>query len=197
MTGVGAVINTAGVEAGSSVAVFGCGGVGLSCIQGARISGAYPIVAVDRLDNKLEMAKTFGATHVVNSTEADPVEAIKEITDGGAHYAFEAIGLVAEPFIQSVECTRSRGVTVFVGHAPLDLQITISPRIVFLEKTIIGSMYGSARPHYDFPRLLSLYKAGLLKLDELISREYKLDEVNEAFDALSRGEVARSVLKLG
>jgi S-(hydroxymethyl)glutathione dehydrogenase/alcohol dehydrogenase len=197
MTGVGAAMNTARVEPGSSVAVFGCGGVGLNCIQGARICGANPIIAVDVLDRKLEMARNFGATHVVNSAEADAVEQIKALTAGrGVHYAFEAIGMIEAPFLQSIECTRKRGVTVFVGHAPVDLRITMSPRILIQEKSVIGSLYGSARPHLDFPKLLSLYKAGHLMLDELVTREYDLEHVNDAFEALSRGEVARSVLKL-
>ncbi|MFC1886424.1 Zn-dependent alcohol dehydrogenase [Thermodesulfobacteriota bacterium] len=196
MTGVGAAINTVNVEPGSSVAVFGCGGVGLNCIQGARISGAHPIIAVDMMDNKLELGKQFGATHTVNAGREDAVERIREITGGlGAHYAFEAIGLVEQPYHQSIECTRSRGVTVLVGHAPTDLKITISPRILIAEKTVIGSLYGTARPHVDFPRLLSLYKAGKLMLDELVSREYRLDQVNDAFDALAKGDVARSVLR--
>ena len=196
MTGVGAVINTAQVEPGMSVAVFGCGGVGLNCIQGAALVGADPIIAVDIRDNKLEMARTFGATHVIDAAQEDPVARIRAITGGpGAHYAFEAIGLTPEPFIQSIECTRKRGVTVFVGHAPFNTPVTLDARILMPEKMVIGSMYGTARPRIDFPRLLQLYKDGRLRLDELISREYALDDVNEAFAALERGEVARSILR--
>ena len=194
-TGVGAAINTARVQPGSSVAVFGCGGVGLNCIQGAAIAGASTIIAVDLLDNKLEMGREFGATHTVNASDGDPVEAIRELSDGeGVHYAFEAIGLVEAPFVQSIRCTRSRGVTVWVGHAPIDTPVTIDARDIMYEKMVIGSMYGSARPHIDFPRLLNLYREGRLKLDELISRSFPLEEVNAAFDVLSNGEVARSVL---
>lgn len=197
MTGVGAVINTAGVEPGSSVAVFGCGGVGLNCIQGARLANAGPIIAVDLLDNKLDMAREFGATHVVNAGREDPVESIKAITGGsGAHYAFEAIGLTAAPFIQSLECTRARGVTVYVGHAPVDTELKMDARMWIMEKTVIGSMYGSARTQIDFPRIVQLYKEGKLQLDELVSREFPLEGVNEAFEALSRGEVARSILRM-
>ena len=197
MTGVGAAINTAKVEAGSSVAVFGCGGVGLNCIQGAAIVGAEPIIAVDILDNKLEMAKEFGATHTVNSAQEDPVARIQEITDGlGVHYAFEAIGLIGEPFLQSILCTRKRGVSVFVGHAPVNTPIPLDARMLMAEKSIIGSMYGTARPQIDFPRLVTLYKAGKLKLDELVTRVYPLEQVNDAFDALAKGEVARSVLTI-
>ena len=197
MTGVGAVINTAKVEPGSSVAIFGCGGVGLNCIQGAVLASAEPIIAVDIRDNKLEMARQFGATHTVNSAREDPVERIKEISDGqGAHYAFEAIGLTGEPFLQSIECTRKRGVTVFVGHAPDNTPLDMDARILLYEKSIIGCYYGSARTHVDFHRLIALYRAGKLRLDELVSRTYPLEGVNEAFDALANGEVARSVLTM-
>ena len=196
-TGVGAVLNTAQVQPGSTVAVFGCGGVGLNCIQGSAIANAATIVAVDLLDNKLEMAREFGATHTVNASREDPVERIKELTDGkGAHYAFEAIGLAAEPFVQSVQCTRKRGITVWVGHAPVNTPVTIDARELMPEKTVIGSMYGTARPQIEFPRLLNLYKAGKLKLDELITRRFPLEEVNSAFEVLGKGEVARSVLSL-
>jgi S-(hydroxymethyl)glutathione dehydrogenase/alcohol dehydrogenase len=196
-TGVGAVINTAKVEAGSTVAVFGCGGVGLNCIQGAVIAGAEQIIAVDLLDNKLEMGRQFGATHTLNAKSCDPVEAIRELTAGqGVHYAFEAIGVAEAPFVQSILCTRKRGVTVWVGHAPLDTPVTIDARTLLYEKSVIGSFYGSARPHVEFPKLLAMYKSGRLKLDELITRRFPLKDVNEAFAALSRGEVARSVLDL-
>ena len=194
-TGVGAAINTAGVEPGTSVAVFGCGGVGLNCIQGAAISGATTIIAVDMLDNKLDMAEEFGATHKVNASREDPVARIVELTGGkGVHYAFEAIGLVPEPFLQSILCTRRRGVTVWVGHAPDRTPVTIDARDLMQEKMVIGSMYGSARPQIEFPRLLEMYKAGKLKLDELVTRRFPLADVNDAFSVLSRGEVARSVL---
>lgn len=114
----------------------------------------------------------------------------------GVHYAFEAIGLVPEPFKQAIVCTRRRGVTVFVGHAPDNTPVDFDAKILGPEKMVIGSLYGSCRPRLDFPRIFSLYKAGKLKLDELVTRVYPLEEVNEAFDALGRGEVARSVLDL-
>ncbi len=196
-TGVGAAINTAGVVPGATCAVFGCGGVGLNVIQGCRIAGASQIIAVDMLDNKLEMAKRFGATDTVNASQVDPVEAIKELTGGfGTHYAFEAIGLVEAPFLQSIQCTRKRGVTIWVGHAPLGTNVNIDARTIMQEKMVMGSMYGSARPQIEFPRLLRLYQEGKLLLDELITRSYPLSGANEAFAALGRGEVARSVLDL-
>jgi S-(hydroxymethyl)glutathione dehydrogenase/alcohol dehydrogenase len=194
-TGVGAVINTAKVEQGSSVAVFGCGGVGLNCIQGAKIAGADKIIAVDIKDNKLDMAIEFGATHTVNSHNQDPVEKIRELTDGlGSHYSFEAIGIVEQTLIQSVECTRKKGVTVWVGAPPVGLDVTLDSRALVFEKSILGSYYGSARPHIDFPKLLKLYKAGHLKLDELLSQSHPIEDVNLAFEAMQRGEVARSVI---
>ncbi len=194
-TGVGAAINTARVQPGTTVAVFGCGGVGLNCMQGSAIAGATTIIAVDLLDNKLEMAREFGATHTVNASNDDPVEKIKELTGGaGVHYAFEAIGLVEAPFVQSIRCTRSRGVTVWVGHAPLDTSVTIDARDLMWERTVMASMYGSTRPQIDFPRLLDLYRSGRLKLDELVSRRFPMEQADAAFEALSKGEVARSVL---
>jgi S-(hydroxymethyl)glutathione dehydrogenase/alcohol dehydrogenase len=194
-TGVGAVINTAKVEPGSAVAVFGCGGVGLNCMQGAALAGATTIIAVDLLDNKLELARQFGATHTVNASREDPVQRIVELTGGeGADYAFEAIGLVEAPFVQSILCTRSRGLTVWVGHAPVETPVTIDARALMKEKMVIASFYGSARPQIEFPRLVSLYKAGKLKLDELITRSFPLENINDAFEALGKGEVARSTL---
>ena len=194
-TGVGAAINTARVQPGTTVAVFGAGGVGLNVMQGAEIAGATTIIAVDILDNKLDMAMEFGATHAVNASREDPVARIMELTGGlGAHYAFEAIGLVEAPFVQSIQCTRRRGVTVWVGHAPEETPVTIDARELMQEKTVIGSMYGTARPQIEFPRLLALYKAGKLRLDELITRTYPLEEADAAFEALGKGEVARSVL---
>ncbi|MEG3595347.1 MAG: Zn-dependent alcohol dehydrogenase [Chloroflexota bacterium] len=195
MTGVGAAINTAKVHPGSSVAVFGAGGVGLNVIQGAAIAGATTIISVDLLDNKLELAKQFGATHTVNSKDSDPVEAIKDLTGGlGVHYGFEAIGLVPEPFVQTIHAVRNRGLAVWVGHAPLETPVTIDARDIMWEKKIIGSMYGSGRPHIDFGRLISLYQSGQLKLDELITRSFNIDDVNTAFKVLGEGKVARSVL---
>ena len=197
MTGVGAALNTANVQPGKLVAVFGCGGVGLNVNQGAVIAGAEPIIAVDIQDNKLEMGKLFGATHTVNSAQVDPVEAIQELTDGkGVHCAFEAIGMVPEPFKQAILCTRRRGVTVFVGLPPDNTKVDFAAKILIQEKTVIGSMYGTCRPRVDFPRLFRLYKAGKLKLDELGTRVYPREAVNEAFDALGKGEVAHSVLDL-
>ena len=194
LTGVGAVVNTAGVEPGTSVAVFGCGGVGLNCIQGAALAGADPIIAVDIHPQKLALAHQFGATHTINARQQDAVEGIVTVTGVGAHYAFEAVGLSGETFLQSIACVRKRGTAVFVGHAPFDTPVALDARMLMHEKSIIGSYYGTARPHVDIPRLLHLYQTGKLMLDELVSRTYPLEAVNEAFVAMGSGEVARSVL---
>ena len=194
-TGVGAVINTARVQSGTSVAVFGCGGVGLNCIQGADLAGATTIIAVDLRENKLEMAREFGATHTINASNDDPVERIIDLTGGeGAQYAFEAIGLAPDPYVQSVLCTRRRGLTVWVGVPPEGMNVTINAKALFHEKMVMGSYYGSSRPRIDFGRISSLYKAGKLKLDELISRTFQIEEINTAFKALDQGQVARGVI---
>ena len=195
MTGFGAAVNTARVRAGSTVAVFGCGGVGLNCIQGARVAGAEMIIAVDLRDNKLELGRRFGATHTVNTSRDDALDAILTLTGGaGVHYAFEAIGVASEPYLNSVRCTRRRGVTVWVGHAPLNTPVQLDARDLFFEKTVIGSFYGSARTHVDFLRILALYREGKLLLDELVSSRLPLEQVNTAFESLAQGDVARSVL---
>ncbi len=194
MTGVGAVINTARVEAGSSVLVIGCGGVGLNCIQGAVLAGAERIIAVDLKANKLEYAKQFGATDVLDASEGDTAARVLELTGGGVDYAFEAIGL-SKTIVDCYESTRLGGTTVVVGMAPEDDMMTIPalslPRT---EKVLRGSWYGSARPWLDLPKMVELYMGGRLQVDPLVSRTYPLDEINEAYEALDRGDVARSVL---
>ena len=194
MTGVGSVINTAKVQAGSSVVVIGCGGIGLNVIQGAALAGARRIIAVDVLENKLAYARTFGATDIIDATSGDTVRRIRDLTDGGADYAFEAIGN-SRTILQAYECTCLGGVTTIVGMAPEDDEVTINalslPRT---EKVIMGSWYGSARPWVDLPKMVDLYMTGKLDVDSLVSRTYSLDEINVAYEALGRGEVARSIL---
>jgi S-(hydroxymethyl)glutathione dehydrogenase/alcohol dehydrogenase len=196
MTGVGAVINTAKVEPGSSVLVFGAGGVGLNVVQGAALAGAEKIIAVDLLDSKLAYAKQFGATHTLNGKSVDVVAAVKELTDGvGVDYAFDAIGNV-RILEQAIDAIRKAGTLVCVGMPPSEAKFgfTVFP-FIMSEKRITSSIYGSCDPWVDFPRLLNLYVAGKLKLDELVSREYPLEQVNEAFRALEAGEVARSIVR--
>ena len=194
LTGVSAVINAAKVELGSSVAVFGCGGVGLNVIQGATLVGATKIIAVDRLDNKLEMAKQFGATHVINATTEDAVARIREITGTGVDYAFEVIGM-PEVVVQAFDATDAAGTTVMVGMPPLRAPLTVNTLGLFLGKTLKGAYFGSAHFRTEMPALVDLYMEGRLKLDELITRTYPLAEINDAFEAMKRGEVARSVIK--
>jgi S-(hydroxymethyl)glutathione dehydrogenase/alcohol dehydrogenase len=195
-TGVGAALNTASIKKGDTVAVIGCGGVGLNVIQGARIAGADRIIAVDTMESKLQMAKEFGATDFVNASDGDPVAKVKEITEGrGVDVAFEVIGL--QPTIQqAMDMARRGGETVLVGVPRFDVNITFNPNFAFImtAKTLKGCWYGSTNASEDVPRLLDLYAKGELKLDELISREITLEEVNEAFEAMKAGEVARSVI---
>ena len=195
MTGVGAVINTAKVQAGSVVAVIGCGGVGLNVVQGASLSGAAKIIAVDVSDFKLELAQQFGATHTVNAaTDPDVVGAIRQLSPGGADYAFEVIGRT-EAMRQAYDATRRGGMAIVVGLAPAGAEVSIPAASFLQEKVLTGSSYGGARPRIDMPKLIDLYLAGKLKLDELISRRYPLDGINDAFQALREGEVARSVIQ--
>jgi S-(hydroxymethyl)glutathione dehydrogenase/alcohol dehydrogenase len=195
MTGVGAVVNTAHVQAGQSVAVFGAGGVGLNVVQGAVLAGANPIIAVDLNERKLGFAKQFGATHTVNAGSTDPVEAIKELTGGrGADFAFEVIG-IPDVITQAFMAVRRGGKAVVVGVPPAASMVSVPGFFLPLaEKSLIGSLYGSANMARDVPRLIGLYRAGRLKLDELITRRYKLAQVNEAFEAMKKGEVVRGVI---
>ena len=196
MTGVGAVINTARVQPGQSVAVFGAGGVGLNVVQGAVLAGANPIIAIDLNDRKLGFAKQFGATHTVNGGSTDPVGAVQELTGGrGADYAFEVIG-VPDVVMQAFLATRRGGMAVVVGVPPAGAMISV-PGMLFplAEKSLVGSLYGSANMARDVPRLIALYRAGKLKLDELITRRYPLAKVNDAFTAMKQGEVARGVIE--
>ena len=194
MTGVGAVLNTAKIEPGSSVAVWGCGGVGLAAIQGARIAGAGQIIAVDMVESKLATAKELGATHVVDASGGDPVQKVIEITDGGAEYTFEAIGnkRAAE---QCFESLRNGGVATIIGMIPVGTKIELDGPSFLYEKRVQGSNMGSNRFRKDMPRYVELYLQGRLKLDEMITRTGALADVNEAFRAMKAGEVARTVLK--
>jgi S-(hydroxymethyl)glutathione dehydrogenase/alcohol dehydrogenase len=195
MTGVGAVTNTVKMPAGSTVAVVGCGGVGLNVIQGAVLAGASRIIAVDLLENKLAAAREFGATDVVDGSRGNAVEAVKQLTGGGVDYAFEAIGLT-KTAQQCFEMIRNGGTAVVVGMLPLAEPLTLpSAGMSFLnEKGIVGSFYGSTRQTYDMPWLLELYRQKRLKIDEMITRRYRLEQINEAYEALKGGEVNRSVI---
>lgn len=195
MTGAGAVWHTAEVKAGSSVAVFGAGGVGLNAIQAAAIAGAERIVAVDVYPRKLELARQFGATHAVDASQDDAVKAIRGLTEGrGADYAFEAIGN-KKTIEQAYAAVRRGGTCVVIGIGPrtdsVELNVFLLP---VLEKRLLGCWYGGARVHRDLPRLLSMYTAGKLQLDALVTRTYRLDEVNQAFADMANGVNARGVI---
>jgi S-(hydroxymethyl)glutathione dehydrogenase/alcohol dehydrogenase len=194
-TGVGAVFNTARVQPGASVAVWGCGGVGLNVIQGASIAGAERIVAIDSSETKLELAKRFGATDALLAKPGeDLTKALKKLTGGGPDYAFECVGS-GELAAAAYKAVRKGGVAVVVGVAkPGDSTAVRTMTLPFEEKTLTGSYFGSARPREDFPRMLSLYLAGKLKLDELITRRYSIDEAPQAFGDLEAGRNARGVI---
>jgi S-(hydroxymethyl)glutathione dehydrogenase / alcohol dehydrogenase len=193
-TGLGAVFNTAKVTPGSTVAVIGCGGVGLNSVQGAVIAGAGRVIAVDMNPWKLELARTFGATDRVDARVGDPVEQVRELTDGGVEYAFEAIGLkvTAE---QSFAMLRKGGTATIIGMIPEGERIELPGSEFLDEKKIQGSNMGSNRFRVDMPRYVDLYLSGRLKLDELVSARIGLDQINDGFDAMRRGEVARSVIE--
>lgn len=193
MTGVGAALNAAEVKPGSSVVVVGCGGVGVSVIQGARAAGAAVIVAVDPVDRKLDWAKQFGATHAV--TPADLPQVQRELTAGvGFDYAFEVVGR-SQTIRAAYDATRRGGTTVVVGVGRAEDMVSFSSFDLFYdEKTLRGSYYGSANIKRDFPRLLALWRSGQLDLDGMITRRLAIDDVNDAFDAMQSGEVIRQVI---
>ena len=194
-TGVGAVFNTARVEPGAIVAVFGCGGVGLNVIQGAAIAGAERIIAIDTLEAKLEIAKKFGATDTLAIKPGeDPTRTLKKLTGGGPDYAFECVG--AGALVEAAyRAIRRGGKAIVVGVAGPTEATSFKPMtMVFEEKTLQGSYFGSCVPRIDFPRLLQLYMAGKLKLDELITRRLALEEINSGFDAMRAGTTIREVV---
>jgi S-(hydroxymethyl)glutathione dehydrogenase / alcohol dehydrogenase len=194
MTGVGAAMNVARVQPGSSVVVFGCGGVGLNVIQGARLANAATIVAVDLNPRKLAWARTFGATHTVDATVVDPVAAVGDLTDGrGADYAFEAVGHPAS-IGNTLAAVRKGGRAVILGMAPAGTELSIPFDLLLGEKQITRSSYGNARPRVEFPRLVQLYLQGKLLLDELISTRLSLVDINDGFARVAAGDVARAVV---
>ncbi len=196
MTGVGAVVNTAKVAPGMSVAVFGMGGVGLSAVLGARAAGAYPIIAVDVLPGKLALALELGATYAVNAADTDPVEAVKTLTSGGAHYTFESVGN-EKVLAQAYQAARRGGTTVTMGLPhPARLLTIPAVSLVAEERLLMGSYMGSAVPRRDIPRFLAMYKAGLLPVDRLHTHTIALDDVNTAFDALAQGLAVRQLIRM-
>jgi len=193
-TGIGAAINTAGVRPGESVAIWGAGGVGLSVLMGAKLAGAGKIIAIARNPKKLALAKEFGADHVVNASEDDPVAKVMELTGGGADYAIEAAGK-AEVIQQAYASIHGGGKCVVAGMAAMGSVVSIQSYEFLLGKTITGTVQGDIRAQVDIPRYIDMFMDGKLPFDKLISKTYTLKEVNEAFEALEKGEIIRSVIK--
>lgn len=194
-TGIGAVINKARVKAGSSVAVFGCGGVGLATIMAAKLVGAHPIIAVDLLDSKLEMAREFGATILVNASKEDPVMKIATECAGGVDYSFEAIGNTTA-MTQAFHSVYPRpgGMALVLGLAPIGAAFSIEAWRFMREVVITGCTVGSIRPRIDIPRYVDLFMAGKLPLDKLVSAHYTLEQVNEAVKDTLEGKIVRGVI---
>jgi len=195
MTGVGAAINTAKVTPGSTAAVFGCGGVGLSVIQGCRLAGAGTIIGVDLADNKLEMAKQFGATAVVNGGKQDAVDAVKGLTHGiGADFTFEVVGVPAL-MVTAYNAARRGGTVTIVGVGRMTDSVPFNALMLSMDgKTIKGSYYGDANVRADFPKLLGLYQSGRLNLDDMVTRTYRIEQAGEAIADMEKGRNARGVI---
>ena len=197
MAGLGAAVNTGGVTRGDSVAVFGCGGVGDAAIAGSRLAGAHTIIGVDIDDRKLEWARDFGATHTINSTQSDPVEAIRQLTGGnGVDVAIEAVGNPVT-YEQAFYARDHAGTVVLVGVPSPDMTIELPMLEVFGRGGALkSSWYGDCLPTRDFPMFIDLYLQGRLDLDRFVSETIGLDEVEEAFHKMERGEVLRSVVMM-
>ena len=192
-TGLGAAMNTAKVEPGSTVAVIGCGGVGLNAIQGAKLAGALRIIAIDGVEDKLTLAREFGATDVIDASSGDVETKVKDLTKGGVDYSFEAIGK-KETAEQSFSILRAGGAATIIGMIPQGVKIELDGASFLRERRIQGSSMGSNHFRVDMPRYVDFYLQGRLKLDELVSRRLTLEDVNEAFKYMKEGSVARSVM---
>ena len=192
-TGLGAAMNTAKVEPGSTVAVIGCGGVGLNAIQGAKLAGALRIIAIDSVEDKLTLAREFGATDVIDASSGDVETKVKDLTKGGVDYSFEAIGK-KETAEQSFSILRAGGAATIIGMIPQGVKIELDGASFLRERRIQGSSMGSNHFRVDMPRYVDFYLQGRLKLDELVSRRLTLEDVNEAFKYMKEGSVARSVM---
>jgi S-(hydroxymethyl)glutathione dehydrogenase / alcohol dehydrogenase len=193
-TGLGAVLNTAEVEPGSTVAVVGCGGVGLNCIQGAVLAGALRIIAIDTVETKLTLARQFGATDVIDASGGEVVQKVRDLTDGGVDYSFEAIGL-KETAEECFAMLRRGGTATIIGMIPEGTKIELDAGTFLRQgRKIQGSVMGSNRFRIDMPRYIEFYRQGRLKLDELVSQRLKLEQVNLAFEDMKQGNVARSVI---
>jgi Zn-dependent alcohol dehydrogenase len=194
ITGVGAVLNVVQRPAGQPLAVFGTGGVGLAAVMGATLAGANPVIAIDIDPVKLELARRFGATHVVEAGQSDIVDQVLELSDGGVPWMIDAVGR-PETIRQAFECLRPAGTLVAIGLSSTDATVAVPiNELVQRQKRIVGSLYGSSNPRIDLPRIFNLYLAGRLPLDELLGRRRPLAEVNEAYAELRTGGVGRMIL---
>ena len=193
MTGVGAVFNAAKVEPGATVAVIGCGGVGLSAVNGAALAGAERIIAIDTMPSKLELARQLGATDTLNASNADPVQQVRDLTGGGVHYSFEALGTKATAE-QAFGMLRPGGTATIIGMVPFGVKIELHGFDFLRDRKLQGTSMGGNRFRVDMPRLLSLWRQGRLKLDHLISGTLKLDQINDGFAALKSGVPVRQLI---
>lgn len=192
-TGFGAAVKKAKIGPGNSVAIYGCGGVGLSALIGAKLCGATRLIAVDLKDEKLALARELGATHLVNASRDDPVERIREITGGGSDYGFECIG-AANTCFQVLESVRPGGTAVVVGSPPFGSKVSIDPLTLLLDRTLTGCVEGSVIPSVDLPVWVDMYMEGLLPLNKLLSRTYPLEAINQAIEDLLNGVVVKPVV---
>jgi Zn-dependent alcohol dehydrogenase len=193
-TGIGAVLNTAGVKAGESIAIYGCGGVGLSAVMAAKLAGAGMIIAVDTLEPKLEMAKDLGADYVINASQENPQQKAFELTGIGVDYAVPCVGN-ADVIMQAFGSIHSGGMCVVVGLPPISITLNVAPFELLLGKVLTGTTQGDIRAPIDVPRYVDLYMDSRLPIDKLITNRCGLDEINEAYDALERGEEIRSIIQ--
>lgn len=198
ITGIGAVLNTADLPSGQHVAVIGTGGVGINTVQGAALRSPASLIAVDVSDEKLSVAQTFGASHAVRASDPDTVAAVRDLTEGrGADYVFVTVG-ASQAVTQALEMTARGGTVVLVGMPATGATIAIEPANVANDEIrVLGSKMGSSDPHRDIPRILRWYREGKLQLDELVSRTFPLEQINEAFDAARRAETVRVAIEFG
>lgn len=193
-TGVGTVVNSVRAKAGSSAVVIGCGGIGLSMIQGAKLSGCHPIVAIDLVDSRLEFAERLGATHTIDPARQDATDVVRALTGPGADYAFDSVGSEAT-INQALQLIRPGGTAAIAGlhAAKAEVAIAAGP-LVLQAKTLMGAFGGSLKPRQDLPRLIELYQAGLLQTDQMITHRYKLEDVSQAFADMQAGRGAKGVI---
>ena len=196
LTGAGAVLNRARIEAGDRAVVVGVGGIGLNAIQALRIAGAGTIVAVDANPDKETVARRFGATHFVNAREGTVAEAVKDVTRGGADWVFECVGQ-KQAIEEALLYLDWAGSLVILGVTPFGTGVEFLPETLFLDRSILGCRYGSSRPQRDIPRFAELYLSGELMLDELVTKVYPMEAIAEVFDDMEAGRLARGVLEFG